>query len=120
MLSQFDLRTIGLLFTVLFLAPLNADALEHRTNTASVGIETQYHTFKEAGDKESGFLYGANGAYTYRGKFITESLPKGMFRLEGNIIFGRAKFEGQQLDQFGNSSLMLSRMLKSLTVRFAV
>jgi len=98
--------------------PNAANALEERKNTASLGIESQYHRFKKDSAKESGFLYGANGAYTYRGKLITEKLPKGMFRLEGSIILGRVKFEGEQLNQFGNSTPYVIKNVKDYNSEF--
>lgn len=98
MICKFDLRTLMFLFAVLLLAPAGAEAIEQRTNTATIGIETQYHRFKEDILKEHGILYGLNGSYTYRGRLVTESLPKGMARLEGHIIFGRVQFEGQLFD----------------------
>ncbi|MCC6758380.1 MAG: hypothetical protein IT395_01970 [Candidatus Omnitrophica bacterium] len=98
MMCRFDVRTIMLFLAVLLLAPQGAEALEERMNTATLGVETQYNRFKSDTMKEHGILYGANGAYTYRGRLVMDKLPKGMFRLEGRIIFGRIQFDGQLFD----------------------
>lgn len=75
-----------------------AMALEPKMHMLTLAPEVGYYNFKQTGMEEDGFLYGLGGAYTYRGKLGMESLPSGMIKIDGRLIFGRINFNGYLYD----------------------
>lgn len=87
-----------ILFLVFILCPVMVHAMEPKMHTITLAPEINYFTYKEDQMKETGFLYGLSGAYTYRGEAFAESLSQAMFKVEGRIIFGRVDYDGHLFD----------------------
>ncbi|MCK5013757.1 MAG: autotransporter outer membrane beta-barrel domain-containing protein [Candidatus Omnitrophica bacterium] len=83
-----------------------------------LGTEIFYHKFKEPGiTRQSGCLYGLQGAYTYRTSFnedvraisdlFSDRDKLNMFRLEGLVAFGSVDFESDSAgDHNGRGNFM--------------
>jgi hypothetical protein len=67
-----------------------------------VGPDAYYFKYKESGVKETGFLWGVSGAYTYREWVPTfpagESDIKWMFRAEARYDLGVVDYDGELMD----------------------
>ncbi len=98
MVLKFAFRAFVFLFGFISVSYCPAIALEPKMHTMTIGPEAGYYKFKQTGMKEDGFLYGLGGAYTYRGKLGLDSLPSGMAKIEGRLIFGRVNFDGTLYD----------------------
>ncbi len=98
MFMKLGFRAFVLLFMVLVLFSAPAGALEPKTHMFTLGPDVSYYHFSETGIDEDAILYGLAGNYTYRGKLLTESLPSGVAKIDGRIIFGRVDFNGYLYD----------------------